>query len=179
MNMKDIYTFMEKAENSSYDEISVEMDGVKISLKKNAPVQNVVQTMPAAMPMMAMAGNTMMTNPMAGNTMANAQNGMTQSVAENATASTGVANNSADDDSIAAVKAPFVGTFYRAASPKDKPFVMVGQEVKKGDVVGIIEAMKLMNEITATEDGIVEAIEVEDGTMVEYNQNLVLIKKVR
>ncbi|MGN0308410.1 MAG: acetyl-CoA carboxylase biotin carboxyl carrier protein, partial [Lachnospiraceae bacterium] len=61
------------------------------------------------------------------------------------------------------IKAPFVGTFYLAPSPEEKPFVAPGQSVKKGDVVGIIEAMKLMNEILAPEDGVVEAILVEDG----------------
>lgn len=171
MNMKDIYTFMEKAENSSFDEISVEMDGVKISLKKNAPAPVAQTFMPAPMPVMA---------PMAG-AMADAANamGVNSQAAVKQETSSGSNSNAVTDDSVVAVKAPFVGTFYRAASPEDKPFVMVGQEVKKGDVVGIIEAMKLMNEITATEDGVVESIEVEDGTMVEYNQNLVLIKKVR
>lgn len=146
MNMKDIYAFMDKAKESAFDEVCLEMDGVKISLKKNAPV---IANVSAQAPQMIQPVN----------------------VASNMEASP------AADDSIAEVKAPFVGTFYRAASPNDKPFVMVGQEVKKGDVVGIIEAMKLMNEITAVEDGIVEAILVEDAVMVEYNQRLIQIKK--
>ena len=53
------------------------------------------------------------------------------------------------------VKAPLVGTFYKAPSPEDKPFVEVGKEIHKGDVIGIIEAMKLMNEVTAAVDGVV------------------------
>lgn len=75
------------------------------------------------------------------------------------------------------VKAPLVGTFYRAPSPDDKPFVLVGQSVKKGDVLGIIEAMKLMNEILAPEDGVVESILAENGSMVEYNQVLLTLSK--
>jgi acetyl-CoA carboxylase biotin carboxyl carrier protein len=71
------------------------------------------------------------------------------------------------------IKAPLVGTFYRAPSPEDKPFVTIGQTVKKGDVVGIIEAMKMMNEITAAQDGVVTAIDAEDGSLVEYDQTLV------
>ncbi|MGN1158173.1 MAG: acetyl-CoA carboxylase biotin carboxyl carrier protein [Agathobacter sp.] len=77
---------------------------------------------------------------------------------------------------IKTIKAPLVGTFYRAAGPGEIPFVEVGQQVKKGDVVAIIEAMKLMNEITATEDGIVEEILVEDGSLVEYSQVLIRMK---
>ena len=72
-----------------------------------------------------------------------------------------------------AIKAPIVGTFYRAPAEDAEPFVQEGQKVKKGDVVGIIEAMKLMNEITATEDGVVLSVEAKDGEMVEYGEVLV------
>ena len=74
------------------------------------------------------------------------------------------------------VKAPLVGTFYCAPSPEEKPFVSVGQSVKKGDVVGIIEAMKLMNEITAPEDGVVKSIFAENGNMVEYGEVLMVLE---
>ena len=74
------------------------------------------------------------------------------------------------------VKAPLVGTFYCAPSPEDKPFVSVGQTVKKGDVIGIIEAMKLMNEITAPEDGVVKRIFAENGKMVEYGEVLMVLE---
>lgn len=74
------------------------------------------------------------------------------------------------------IKAPFVGTFYIAPSPEEKPFVAQGQRVKKGDVVGIIEAMKLMNEILAPRDGVIEAVLAEDGALVEYNQPLIILK---
>lgn len=74
------------------------------------------------------------------------------------------------------VKAPLVGTFYCAPSPEDKPFVTVGQRVKKGDVVGIIEAMKLMNEITAPEDGVVKTVIAENGNMVEYGEVLMVLE---
>lgn len=74
------------------------------------------------------------------------------------------------------VKAPFVGTFYRSPSPQEKPFVTAGQSVKKGEVVGIIEAMKLMNEIVAPQDGVIDEVLAEDGAMVEYNQTLMTFK---
>jgi acetyl-CoA carboxylase biotin carboxyl carrier protein len=71
-----------------------------------------------------------------------------------------------------AVKSPMVGTFYRSATPGAKAFVEVGQTVKTGDTVCIIEAMKLLNEIEADRDGVIKAILVENGQPVEYGQPL-------
>ena len=71
--------------------------------------------------------------------------------------------------------APMVGTFYRAASPDSPPFVEVGKQVAAGDVICIIEAMKLMNQIEADKAGVVAAILVEDGQPVEFGQPLVVI----
>jgi acetyl-CoA carboxylase biotin carboxyl carrier protein len=73
------------------------------------------------------------------------------------------------------IKAPMVGTFYRSASPDAKPFVEVGQAVKEGDTVCIIEAMKLMNEIEADAAGTIKAILVENGQPVEYGQPLFIL----
>ena len=73
------------------------------------------------------------------------------------------------------LKSPMVGTFYRSASPGTKPFVEVGDAVKKGQTVCIIEAMKLMNEIEADHDGVVKAVLVENGQPVEYGEPLLII----
>ena len=73
------------------------------------------------------------------------------------------------------VKAPMVGTFYRAASPGADPFVQIGSAVKKGDTLCIIEAMKLLNEIEADADGVVKAILLENGEPVEYGEPLFVI----
>ncbi len=70
------------------------------------------------------------------------------------------------------IKSPMVGVFYAAPSPDAKPFVEVGSKVKKGDIVCIVEAMKLMNEITAEFDGEVVDICVHNGDVVEYGQTL-------
>jgi len=70
------------------------------------------------------------------------------------------------------VKSPMVGTFYRAPSPTSAPFVEVGQAVKVGDVVCIVEAMKMMNQIEADKTGTIEAILVENGEPVEFDQPL-------
>jgi acetyl-CoA carboxylase biotin carboxyl carrier protein len=73
------------------------------------------------------------------------------------------------------VKAPMVGTFYRSPSPDAKAFVEVGQAVKEGETICIIEAMKLMNEIEADASGVVKAILVENGQPVEYGQPLFIL----
>ncbi|MDY4671391.1 MAG: acetyl-CoA carboxylase biotin carboxyl carrier protein [Oliverpabstia sp.] len=75
------------------------------------------------------------------------------------------------------VKAPLVGTFYSASAPEEAPFIQVGDVVKKGQTLGIIEAMKLMNEIECEYDGVVEKILAENGQMVEYGQPLFVIKQ--
>jgi acetyl-CoA carboxylase biotin carboxyl carrier protein len=74
-----------------------------------------------------------------------------------------------------AIKSPMVGTFYRSPAPTAGPFITVGQTIKATDVIGIVEAMKMMNQIQAGKAGVVEAILVEDGQPVEYDQPLVII----
>jgi acetyl-CoA carboxylase biotin carboxyl carrier protein len=74
-----------------------------------------------------------------------------------------------------AVKSPMVGTFYRSPSPSSPPFVTVGQSIKATDVIGIVEAMKMMNQIQAGKSGVVEAVLVEDGQPVEYDQPLIIV----
>lgn len=74
-----------------------------------------------------------------------------------------------------AVKAPMVGTFYRAPNPGASPFVEVGQAVKEGEPLCIIEAMKLLNEIEADKSGVIKEILVENGEPVEYGQPLFII----
>jgi acetyl-CoA carboxylase biotin carboxyl carrier protein len=73
------------------------------------------------------------------------------------------------------VKSPMVGTFYRSPSPDSKPFVEIGQTVKATDIIGIVEAMKMMNQIEAGRAGVIEAIVAPDGQPVEYDQPLVII----
>lgn len=74
------------------------------------------------------------------------------------------------------IKAPMVGTFYSASSPGAEPFVKVGDHVKKGDIVCVIEAMKLMNEVEAEEDGEIVEILVNNEDMVEYGQELFVVR---
>lgn len=82
----------------------------------------------------------------------------------------------AQKDDTGVIKSILVGVYYSAPSPDAEPFIKVGANVKKGQIIGIIEAMKLMNEIECEYDGVVEEILVEDGSMVEYGQPLFRIK---
>ena len=81
-----------------------------------------------------------------------------------------------EDIDLAIVKSPIVGTFYRQSEPGAKPFADVGQAVKKGQVLCIIEAMKLMNEINAECDGEIVKVYVENGQAVQYGERLFAIK---
>ncbi len=85
-----------------------------------------------------------------------------------------------DDDSeiedYKSVKSPIIGTAYLAPEPGAKPFVEVGKKIKKGDTVMIVEAMKTMNHVPSSHNGIVKKISVEDGQPVEYDQILILVE---
>jgi acetyl-CoA carboxylase biotin carboxyl carrier protein len=74
------------------------------------------------------------------------------------------------------VKSPIVGTAYFASEPGSKPFVSVGKKIKKGDTVMIVEAMKTMNHIPSSIDGVVKEICVEDGQPIEYDQVLIILE---
>lgn len=82
------------------------------------------------------------------------------------------------DENLIAIKSPIVGTFYAAPSPEDPPFVSVGDKVKRGDVLCIIEAMKLMNEIEAEDDYEIVEILVENEEMVEYGETIFKVRKL-
>lgn len=91
-------------------------------------------------------------------------------------AQTVIPKSAAEDHELVAVASPLVGTFYRSSSLDSPPFVEVGQEVHKGDVLCMVESMKLMNEIESDVDGIVVSIVVENGQPVEYGQTLFLLE---
>ena len=82
------------------------------------------------------------------------------------------------DDNVLTVNSPLVGVFYSSASPEADAYVAIGDRVKKGQVIGIVEAMKLMNEIESDYDGVVTDILVDNEQMVEYGQPLFKVKKL-
>jgi len=80
------------------------------------------------------------------------------------------------DDPKAVIKSPIVGTAYLSPEPGSKPFVSVGKKIKKGETLLIVEAMKTMNHVPSTKDGIVKKICVEDGQPVEFGQTIIVVE---
>lgn len=150
--LKDVAVeLMDALKNRGLGEVELEMDDVKIKIKSAppAPVVPVAAAPVAAAPAAAPAA--------AGEAAPSAE------AAEELPAGT-------------PVKSPLVGTFYSSPAPDAPPFVLVGQKVKEGDTLFIIEAMKTMNEIKAPCDGTVVRILAQPGDMVEYNQTVVIIE---
>ena len=151
--IKDVaLELMDALASKKLGEVAIELVGVKIKIKAAAPAPVI-----AAAPSAAAA-------PAA-------------SAAPAAAAAAETETAPADDlPAGTQVKSPLVGTFYSSPSPDEPPFVLVGQEVKEGDTLCIIEAMKVMNEIKAPCSGKVVRIMAQPGDMVEYNQVLCIIE---
>jgi len=156
MTLDEIKQLIEFIKGHDLSEFELEQDGVKVRIKSggNHHQMAAVPQMPATIPMMTAA-------PMAAAMPASAG-----------------APAAADDNGgeLAIVKSPIVGTFYRSAEPGAKAFVSVGDTVRKGQVLCIIEAMKLMNEIDSEYDGEVTSIYIENGQAVQYGERLFAIK---
>lgn len=152
--LKDIAVeLMDALKNRGLGEVELELDDVKIKIKSAPPAPVVpMAAAPAAAPVAAAAAPT-----------AQGEAAPAAAAAEELPAGT-------------PVKSPLVGTFYSSPAPDAPPFVLVGQKVKEGDTLFIIEAMKTMNEIKAPCDGTVVRILAQPGDMVEYNQTVVIIE---
>ena len=150
MDLKDVYELLDKFDASACCEMELNLNGMQLNLKKYSSI---------AVPS-GLNNASGLNNVVAGNTQTQAEQ---------------VTDNASDGETVE-IKAPLVGTFYQAPGPDDQPYVKVGQQVKKGDVVGIIEAMKLMNEVVAPQDGIILSIDATDGNMVQYGQVLFTMK---
>ena len=149
MDIRKVKKLMELLEQSGMSEIEIKEgeESVKISRYGNAPLMTpTISQQPAAM--------------------------VTPSQVE----STTTAANKGAEVSGDLISSPMVGTYYSAPSPSAKPFVTVGQHVNKGDTVGIIEAMKIMNQIETDHSGTVVEILVKDGEAVEFGQALIVIQ---
>ncbi|WP_432630661.1 acetyl-CoA carboxylase biotin carboxyl carrier protein [Brotaphodocola sp.] len=171
MTIDEIVKLIEAVSENGLTSFSYEEGDQKLILKKKkkknvaqAPVAPVVISQPAPQMMSPMA--VPMTQPEMTIQSAPAQN----------TESTSTQENTLDIRSDKVVLSPLVGTFYSSASPEADAFVQVGDTVKKGQVLGIIEAMKLMNEIESEYDGVVEAVLVNNEDVVEYGQPLFRIR---
>jgi len=158
MDIREIQNLIKFVAKSGATEVKLEMDDIKITIKttsENATVENgtFVQHIPAAIPQMQAAA------PVA------------QAV-ETAAAPATAAN---DDAKYITVKSPIIGTFYRKPSPDKPMFVEVGTTIKTGDVLCVIEAMKLFNEIESEVSGKIVKVLVDDSSPVEFDQPLFLV----
>ena len=151
MDIRKVKKLIELLEASSVDEIEIKEgeESVRISRNTAAPIAMAAAPAPAAPAMPAPAA------------------------APAAVPAPAPAAPSVDTDN--AVKSPMVGTFYRSPSPEAPAFVEVGQSVRAGDVLCIVEAMKMMNQIEADRAGTVTAIHAENGEPVEFDQPLITI----
>lgn len=175
MTIDDIVKLIEAVSENGLTSFSYEEGDQKLVLEKKkkknvaqAPVTPVVISQPAAQMVSPMAV------PMAQPDLSAVQNPAVSSAAP--AESREDKESTLDIGSDKVVLSPLVGTFYSSASPDADAFVQVGDTVKKGQVLGIIEAMKLMNEIESEYDGVVEAVLVNNEDVVEYGQPLFRIR---
>lgn len=151
MDIRKVKKLIELLEESGIDELEIKEgeESVRISRHSKTPAQQYYAPAPMPAPVAAPAA------------------------APAAAAAPAVAAAPALNGAVA--RSPMVGTFYRKSSPTSPSFVEVGQTVKKGDTLCIVEAMKMMNHIEAETSGVIESILVEDGQPVEYDQPLFTI----
>lgn len=161
MELKDIQNLIRFVAKSGASEVKLEMEDVKITIRTGSDSETIVQhvQMPTQMqPQQAMA-------PAA----------QTQAPAAAPAAETKPAADTADDSKYITVKSPIIGTFYRKPSPDKDLFCEVGDSIKQGDVLCIIEAMKLFNEIESEVSGTIVKVLVDDSSPVEFDQPLFLV----
>ena len=157
MDLDQIRSILDLVREHELSEFEIEHEGLRLKIRKDADSAHLVAHAAAAvMPVMAA--------PAAGAPAPVAAAG------EQAVAELG------DEIELAVVKSPIVGTFYRSSEPGSSSFVEIGSSVKKGDVLCIIEAMKLMNEIDSEYDGEIVNIYVENGQPVQYGERLFAIR---
>ena len=158
MTLDEIKQILDLMREHELAEFEVQRDGETLRLRKHSPAQwsGPMPSVPAAA-FVPVAQVPAAAAPQAGGDSA-------------------VLEPAGEDVDLAIVKSPIVGTFYRAAEPGAPPFVDTGQTVKKGQVLCIIEAMKLMNEINAECDGEIVTVYVENGQAVQYGERLFAIR---
>ena len=168
MDLEQIKQILDLVREHDLSEFEIEHDGLRLKVRKDANGSHVV-TLPAPPAPLVLPPSTASPSsatpgpaaPMAAPTMAAAP-----------------ADAADAEIELAVVKSPIVGTFYRSSEPGAASFVDIGSTIKKGDVLCIIEAMKLMNEIDSEYDGEIVNIYVENGQAVQYGERLFAIKPV-
>ena len=158
MTVDDIKQILELMREHELAEFELQRDGETLRLRKHSPAQ-----WTGGMPPIPAAAFQPSASPAA-------------AAAPTTAGEAPVLEPANEDVDLAIVKSPIVGTFYRASEPGAPPFVETGQTVRKGQVVCIIEAMKLMNEINAECDGEIVKVYVENGQAVQYGERLFAIR---
>lgn len=155
MDIRKVKKLIEMLEESGIDEIEIheDKDSVRVSRNRYAPAQ-VPATAPVGEIQIAGQSNTLVTE-----------------------TAPGTESQEAEEPEENIVRAPMVGIFYEAQSPGKPSFVELGQNVKRGDVLCIIEAMKIMNQVEAEKAGVVSRIMAANGEPVEYGQPLFIIRE--
>ncbi len=161
MDLKKIQNLIKFVAKSGASEVSLEMDDVKITIKTNSG-EDRETTIVQQVPNMGM--QQMIPNPQ-----------LAQQPAAPAAPATPAQNNAADEDKYVTVKSPIIGTFYRKPAPDKPVFCEVGDTIKEGDVLCVIEAMKLFNEIESEISGKIVKVLVDDSSPVEFDQPLFLV----
>ena len=165
MDIKDIQELIKFVAKSGATEVDLEIDNVKISIKSPAmkagkviePPVTLVSDMPVATPVVAAA------------------NVVTPATAVPSVEAPSVTETGEDNSHYITVKSPMIGTFYRKPSPDKESFVNIGDEIKPGDVLCVVEAMKLFNEIESEVSGKIVKVLADDSSPVEYDQALFLV----
>ncbi len=163
MDLKEIQNLIKFVAKSGASEVKLEMDDIKITIKTGSD-ENRETTIVQQVPMGGMQQQPQL------------QQQQPSAPAPQPEASSGQKEPAAQEDSkYVTVKSPIIGTFYRKPSPDKGPFVEVGDSVKEGDVLCVIEAMKLFNEIESEVTGKIVKVLVDDSSPVEFDQPLFLV----
>ncbi len=158
MDIKQIQELIRFVSKSGVNEVAIEQKDFKITIKTNQAPTFVQATIPAPQPVM--------------------QNAPASAPASAAPAPVTAAAPAEDTSKYITIKSPMIGTFYRSSSPEKPIFVNVGDEIKAGTVLCIIEAMKLFNEIESEVSGRIVKVLVDNASPVEYDQPLFLVEPV-
>lgn len=175
MKTDQLFAILEKFENTDIAEFSLKTEGYELKLKKEskpAGLASPAVTSPSADQGAASQGAVSIPVYTEKQLAGAIQSGQFQMLKDQ--------ENSApvlDEGSFSEITAKVVGVFYAASSPGAKPYITVGSKIKKGDVIGIIEAMKLMNEIESPISGTVKKIHVDNEELVEFGQVLVSVEE--
>lgn len=176
MNIDEILTLVQAVSDSSLTSFKLEQGDTVISLRKEKEEAKIVTVGAPAAPAVFAASDPAHVLP-APETVAASGVQVPAGVPAGQTSAPAEAKDAGTDiGSDKVITSPLVGTFYSSSSPDAEPYVKAGDTVKKGQILGIIEAMKLMNEIESEYDGVVEAVLVNNEDVVEYGQPLFRIK---